>query len=120
MYIYHMKEKKNIFSENLIALRKAKGLTQEQLAQKLNITRSKIAYLEARTKNPTTESIRLVADFFQIPPEIFLQTEGTRTRKAGPVSQLEERFEKLKSLPRTQQKVLIPMLDGLISSLHKT
>ena len=50
---------------------------------------------------------------------MFLQSEIQKQKKAGPVSQLEERFEKLKSLPRSQQKVLIPMLDGLINSLPK-
>lgn len=122
MYIYLMKTKKdiNIFSERLIALRKAKGLTQEQLAQGLSVTRSKIAYLESRTKNPTTASIKLVADFFGVSSDFFLQSEETSRKKAGPTSQLEERFEKLKALPRTQQKVLIPMLDGLISSLLKS
>jgi transcriptional regulator with XRE-family HTH domain len=120
MYIYPMEKRKHIFSERLIALRKAKGLTQAQLAEQLNVTCSKVAYLESRTKNPTTKSINLVADFFQVPPEIFLQVESERIKKNGPLSQLEERFEKLKSLPRSQQKVLLPMLDGLISSLPKS
>ena len=81
MYSILMNKNKNIFSERLIALRKAKGLTQEQLAEKLNVTRSKVAYLESRTKNPTTESIKLVADFFEIPLKCFSSQKFKNKKK---------------------------------------
>ena len=59
-----MKEK-TILSENLKKLRKANGLTQQQLANTLKIKRSTYAYYEHGV-NPGTDMIKNLADIFKI------------------------------------------------------
>ena len=59
-------EIKNNFSQNLINLRKAKNLTQLQLAEKLNYSDKAISKWEVGTTLPDIETISHIADFFGI------------------------------------------------------
>ncbi len=59
-------EIKNNFSQNLINLRKAKNLTQLQLAEKLNYSDKAISKWEVGTTLPDVETISHIADFFGI------------------------------------------------------
>ncbi|QUH20415.1 helix-turn-helix domain-containing protein [Alkaliphilus sp. B6464] len=54
------------FSERLRSLRKDLNLTQEELAQKLNKTRSTIAGYETERKQPDYETLKFIADFFDV------------------------------------------------------
>ena len=55
------------FGQRLAALRKTRGLSQEQLAKLMGKTREAIDYYERRAKNPTTELLKLVAEAFSVP-----------------------------------------------------
>lgn len=109
---------KGVFSERLIKLRKTKGLTQEQLAGALHIPRHKIAYFETKAANPTADSLSLLANFFGVPVTYFIAQEDAAARKRGPESELEARFKKLRELPKSQQRTVLAMLDGLIQPLQ--
>jgi transcriptional regulator with XRE-family HTH domain len=109
---------KSMFSERLIKLRKAKGLSQEQLAAALHIPRHKIAYFETKAANPTADSLSLLANYFGVPVSHFIEQEDAAARKRGPESELEARFKKLRELPKSQQRTVLAMLDGLIKPLQ--
>ena len=50
----------------------------------------------------------------------FIEADDTaEAKKSGPDSELEYRLKKLRQLPRSQQKTVIAMLDGLLSNLEK-
>lgn len=48
--------------ERIRAIRESKGITQEELAEKLKKTRSNYAYLESRGEKLTVEQLRSIAD----------------------------------------------------------
>ena len=52
------------FSENLIQLRKARGLSQQQLAEALGLSRSAIGMYETGKREPDIEVLRLFSDYF--------------------------------------------------------
>lgn len=52
----------NIFKR----LRTASGLTQAELSQKLNISRSTIGMYETGAREPDFETLELIADFFNV------------------------------------------------------
>ena len=54
------------FSENLKSARKSKGLTQQQLAELLNLDRSAVAYYEKGTAMPHARNIQKLCDILQI------------------------------------------------------
>jgi transcriptional regulator with XRE-family HTH domain len=62
-----MTSAKHFFGKNVRFLRERKKLTQEDLSQKLGITRVKLSAIEAgRTENPASGDLMQFSDFFQM------------------------------------------------------
>lgn len=53
-------------SENLYSLRKKKGLSQEEFAEKINISRHAVSKWERGEAYPDTENLIMIADFYGI------------------------------------------------------
>ena len=117
VYCIHMKTKKakSIFSQRLITLRKSRELTQHQLAEALNVSRDTIAYYETRAKNPTQETVQVLADFFGVPCDQLLGTDDQVKKKPGPISKLEKQFQYVQQLPKDEQKFVSKLLDRVIA-----
>lgn len=62
-------------SKNLKKIRKEKGITQEELAGKLNVTRQAISNWENDKSQPDIESLKLIADVFSTDIEELLYGE---------------------------------------------
>lgn len=54
------------YSNRLRDLRKEKGLTQDELAEKLNTSRSRISMYEQGKRQPDFEMQESIADFFNV------------------------------------------------------
>ncbi|MBQ8444148.1 MAG: helix-turn-helix transcriptional regulator [Clostridia bacterium] len=61
-----MEEKENQFSKNLVALRKARGLTQYQLAEQLNYSDKTISKWENGDALPDTPTLYQLSRFFEV------------------------------------------------------
>lgn len=55
-----------IFKNTLRTLRTSQGLTQEELAKRLKISRSTIGMYEKGAREPDFETLELIADFFNV------------------------------------------------------
>ena len=55
-----------MFKDNLLQLRKYKQLTQEELAEKVGVTRQAIAKWEAGETMPDLERSRILAEIFEV------------------------------------------------------
>lgn len=55
-----------MFKDNLVQLRKYKQLTQEELAEKVGVSRQAIAKWEAGETMPDLEKSRLLAEIFEV------------------------------------------------------
>lgn len=64
-------------SEKIINLRKANGLTQEELASICNVSRQSISKWEADTALPETEKLLILGETFQVSMDILLKDELT-------------------------------------------
>lgn len=60
------------FAAQLLQLRKEKEISQEQLAQSLNVTRQTISKWELQEATPDLNKIQAIADYFQVPVEELL------------------------------------------------
>ena len=90
--------------ERIAALRKQQSLTQLQLADALSLTQQMIASYEVgRRRVPVS----------LLPP--LARTLGIAAKKRGPAPLLQRQIERIQQLPRTQQKLVMQMLDGVIS-----
>lgn len=70
------------FSERLRALRKKKGLTQEELDKRLFVSRSVIAKYECGKSFPTRENAEKLAAFFDVKLSDLIEEEQVRMRSS--------------------------------------
>jgi len=117
----------NEFSKRLKKLRKEKGLTQEELAQALNITRSALSLYEIGKRDPDTETLRKIAGFFNVSVDYLLGRTDIRNPESS-FSSLDEKiaqimkelgpevtmqFYDLKGMSEEEKENLIIFLQGL-------
>lgn len=65
------------FANNIKRLRKERGETQEQLAEKAKISRSYLGDLENQRKNITVDTLEKIADALDVPP-LYLLSDSSR------------------------------------------
>lgn len=105
------------FGKRLSAVRRSKGLTQQQLADRLGIKRSLIDYYETRSPNPALDFIERAAAALEVSVAELLGSQPNASRsKPGPASQLQRKFEQVKLLPREKQKFILQFLDTVLES----
>ena len=105
------------FGERLAALRKERGWTQPQLAERLGITVKMVTYLERQAKNPTAKTVEQIAQVFGASVNALIgpaKNISNGARKPGPPSQLEQRVSAVRQLPRDKQKVVLQFLDAFL------
>lgn len=64
-------------SEKIVELRKANGMTQEELAEICNVSRQSISKWEADIALPETEKLLLLGEIFRVSMDVLLKDELT-------------------------------------------
>lgn len=64
-----------IISDKIVYLRKRLGLTQDELAEQLNISRQSVSKWESATSIPDVTKIMAMADLFSVPTDFLLRDE---------------------------------------------
>ena len=67
------------FNEKLQELRKQKGLTQEELAEKLYVSRTAVSKWESGRGYPNIDSLKAIAKFFSVTVDELLSTNEVLT-----------------------------------------
>lgn len=106
----------SIFAKRLEELRKGRQLTQEQLAEKLGLSRAVIGYYEAQSKNPRLDTIYKISTFFGVPPEYLISESILGNGKPGPATKLEQQVERIKILPLAKQRMIVNMIEAALNS----
>jgi len=106
----------SVFAKRLEELRKSRQLTQEELAEKIGVTRASIAYYETSAKNPRLETIYKISEFFGVPPEDLITDKPKANGKPGPASKLDQQIGRLKLLPIAKQRMIANMLEAALNS----
>ncbi|WP_292946728.1 LexA family transcriptional regulator [Olleya sp. UBA1516] len=70
----------NYISKNIKHLRNLKKLSQEGIAEELNVTRSRIGSYEENRSAPTLEFLISFSDYFKIPIDILLRNDLTKAK----------------------------------------
>lgn len=63
------------FSERLVQLRKKNNMSQEELAEKMNISKQAISKWEAQRKVPRTENLKRLSEIFKVSLDYLLYGE---------------------------------------------
>ena len=72
-----------MFKENILMLRNMHGISQEELAEKIGISRQAYAKWESGATVPDIEKCKALADFFGVTVDSLLKTETEE--KLGPI-----------------------------------
>ena len=84
------------FSEKLLTLRKANNLTQEQLAEKLDVSRQSISKWESEQATPELEKIVAISAIFNVTTDYLLKS-----------SEIDDLSVKTEVLEKQQQLMLV-------------
>jgi len=98
------------FPERLATLRKARGLTQQALADTVGLAVLQIRRYEGGTSQPTLDVIRRLAITLGISADMLLFDEQER----DPTDVLRYQFETISRMPEHEQEVARELLDALI------
>ena len=83
------------FNEKLQELRKQKGLTQEELAEQLYVSRTAISKWESGRGYPNIDSLKAIARFFSVTIDELLSSDEILTIAEECQKQTEKRFRDL-------------------------
>lgn len=86
-----------MLNENLKTLRKSKGLSQEELAHKLNIVRQTVSKWEKGLSVPDSEMLIKIADEFDVSVGELLGENITPPEEADDIKKIAEKLEILNS-----------------------
>lgn len=80
-------EIKTSLPTKLVSLRKQKGLTQMELAEKLNVSRQAISRWEVGAAVPSTDNLRVLSDLYEVSVDYLLNDELENISKKNEESQ---------------------------------
>lgn len=74
------------FSEKLYSLRKKSGLSQEQLAEQLNVSRQAISKWESGVSAPESEKLIVISTYFNVSVDYLIKDDVETTDSIQPTS----------------------------------
>lgn len=98
------------FPQRLATLRKDKGLTQQALAEEVEISLIQLRRYEAGSSQPTLDVIKRLAVALSVSSDALLFDSEER----GPDQELRYQFEAIRHFDPEDRKVAKAVIDGLI------
>lgn len=104
--------------ERIARLRKEQGLSQQALADELGVAQQTLAHYEVGRARMPVSLLPVLAQFFGIGVDELLGLESG-AGKRGPAPMLQRQIERLSRLPKTKQKIVMEMLEGVLSQANR-
>jgi len=107
------------FGERLQNIRKARGLTQVQLAEAAKTTQRAVSYYETEAGFPPAPAVISLAKALNVttdellglkPPKVALVEEDSETRR------YRRRFQMIATLPERDQKAVVRLINSLVAA----
>ena len=99
-------------------LRKSATITQVQLADTLGVSQQTVASWEVGRRGVPIATLPALARALSVSVETLIG-EKAAPAKRGPAPQLQQRIERLTRLPKAQQRLVLQMLDGVLSQSNR-
>lgn len=100
-------------------LRKEAGLSQQAVADALEIPQQTYANYEVARARPAVSTLPILAQLFGISVDELLGLHKNGAARRGPTPLLQKQIERLNQLPKAQQKVVLKMLEGVLSQASR-
>jgi len=107
------------FGERLAAIRKARGLTQVQLAEAAGTSQRAISYYETEAGFPPMPAVVALADVLQVSTDELIGIEepkGDLLQDDPETRRLWKKFQQVRDLPEKDQRAVIRLVNSLASA----
>lgn len=94
-------------------LRKDQSITQVQLADWWGVSQQTVNAYEMAHRRVPASALPGLAKFLGVSLDELIG-EGTKPGKRGPSPKIQQQLERITQLPKTQQRVVMQMLDGVL------
>ena len=95
-------------------VRKEQGLSQQSVADTLGIAQQTYAHYEVGRVRMPVSMLPQIAQLFGVSADELIG-KPAKPGKRGPAPQLQQKIERLTSLPRAKQKLVMQILDGVLA-----
>lgn len=103
------------FGKRVAAARQQRGLTQRELADRIEVSLRMMEYYERRAENVKSDVIVKLAEALNVSTDELLGLKSPKA-KPGRKSRLEAKIEQLEELPRSKQQAILQVLDMALQS----
>lgn len=109
----------------LLALRKAAGLTQAELAHRIGEIQANISFWEYADKPPRSDILTKMAKALGVSVEQILGEAPAPSElpplasSPGPLGQVQRAFEAVRKLPRRQQQKIVEVVLAFVNEHHR-
>lgn len=103
------------FGQRVAAARQRRGLTQRELAERLDVSLAMVEYYERRATNVKSDVVRKLAEVLNISADELLGVRGPKA-KPGPRSKLRRLVDDLEELPRSKQQFVSQVIEQLLAA----
>ena len=103
------------FGERLCALRQAAGLSQQQVADRLDMTQTAYAWWERHHVALKPEQLTRLAGVLGVRVEELLEQPAAARQRGGPVGKARRLFEEISKLPRNQQEKISSVVEAFVA-----
>ena len=104
------------YGDRIAYLREQNNLTQQQLADKIGVTRASLSHYEKNRREPDYETLQKLADFFEVSVDYLLGRTDKPTASGSPRPELTDKDEKDVAKRLQKFKEEIEKTDGLAFS----
>lgn len=104
------------FGKRLLVLRKARGITQVELAKALGTTQRTISYYENEDGVPTVVILGSLARVLGVTADELLGLKPIKLQDSPQKRRLWKRLQRIESLPERDQRAVIRLINSLVAS----
>ena len=110
-----------ILGRNIATVRKAMGLTQQQLAEQVGVSQSLLAYYENGRISVPLSVLTALAKALRSSVDELLGATATHSKveKRGPRSKIEHQIDLVRKLPRPKQAYVATFLEQVLATSAK-
>lgn len=117
-HVMRKKRHNTNFSQWLAKLRKQQGLTQQQLAEAIQVSRRVIAYYEAESDNPPAHLLIRLAHALHVSADELLGLQPVKNPGITPSLKVARRMKKIETLPLSAQKFILKAIDAHLKAFE--
>lgn len=102
------------FGKTLARIRRAKGITQAELAERIGITQPNVSHYEKETFRPNSEMLQRIAQVLDVSTDVLLGRKAPRHEAPVVSRKLLRRMQQIEKLPKRDQDALLRTIDAFI------